>query len=86
VAAALAPKDPISNLTIAIYEHQHGNPRDAIRFYQIALAGMDDPLEQAKLYQNMGVAYRDIGDHEQFEQCIQKSFALRRAAAAAHKH
>ncbi len=81
-AAAIAPADPISNLSLGVYEHQHGNLQDAIRMYKVALAGMDDPLEQAKLYQNLAVAYRDLGDHDQFEQCIQKSFALRRAAMA----
>jgi len=46
---------------------------------------MDDPLEQAKLYQNMALAYRDLGNQEQFLECVRKSVALRRAAAAS-KH
>lgn len=84
-AAAIAPNDPVSNLTIAIYEHTHGNPQDAIRLYKAAVAGMDDPLEEAKLYQNLAVAYRDVGDRGQFEMYIRKSMELRRLATE-HKH
>lgn len=83
-AAAISPSDPSANLTIAIYEHQHGHPQEALRLYKVVLAGMDDPLEQAKLYQNMAVAYRDLGNHAQFVECWQKSVALRRSASG-HK-
>ena len=46
---------------------------------------MDDPLEEAKLYQNLAVAYRDVGDRGQFEMYIRKSMELRRLATE-HKH
>jgi hypothetical protein len=45
---------------------------------------MDDPLEQAKVYQNMAVAYRDLGDHAQFAECARMMVKLRHSAAA-HK-
>jgi len=72
-ALAILPSEPTSSLMLAIYEHQHGNPQEAIRLYKVAVAGMDDPLEQAKLYQNMAVAYRDLGDQVQFAKYIRMS-------------
>ncbi len=84
-ALLIAPTDPTANLVVGVYEQQHGNTQDAMRRYKAALAGMDDPLEQAKLYQNMALAYRELGNQEQFAECMQKSAALRRAAAAS-KH
>jgi tetratricopeptide (TPR) repeat protein len=83
-ALAILPSEPTSSLMLAIYEHQHGNPQEAIRLYKVAVAGMDDPLEQAKLYQNMAVAYRDLGDQVQFAKYIRMSAALRQSAAG-HK-
>ncbi len=61
-AAALNPTDSGSNLAIALYEQGRNNLPEAIRRYKIALIEMYDPLEQAKLYQNLAIAYRDAGD------------------------
>jgi tetratricopeptide (TPR) repeat protein len=47
---------------------------------------MDDPLEQAKGYQNMGVAYRDMGDHDRAMECFRKSVELREAASKLRAH
>ena len=62
-ALVILPNDPGANLSIAINLQGRGNPAEAIRYYKVAISGMDDPLEQAKAYQNMAVAYRDMGDH-----------------------
>src|SRR5579875_37915 len=61
-AAAVNPNDSGSNLAIALYEQGHGDLQQAIRHYKAALIEMDDPLEQAKVYQNMAIAYRDAGE------------------------
>jgi hypothetical protein len=58
--AALNPDDAGSNLAIALDDQQHGNFEDAIRQYQKALPELDDPIEQAKAYQNMAVVYQDM--------------------------
>ncbi len=76
--AAIVPNDAGSNLAIAIYEQNHGNPQDSIKRYKRAIAGMDDPLEQAKAYQNMGLAYRDLGDQQKAGECFNKAEMLRR--------
>jgi tetratricopeptide (TPR) repeat protein len=83
-AAAILPSDPVSGLTLAVYEQQHGDPQEAIRLYQVGLVGMDDPRQQATLYQNLAIAYRDVGDQEQFVKYIRMAAALRQSAAG-HK-
>jgi tetratricopeptide (TPR) repeat protein len=63
---------------MALYEQQHGNPREAIRLYRNSLVETDDPLERAKVFQNMSVAYRDIGDDAQAAECLRKMVKLRK--------
>jgi hypothetical protein len=77
VASALNPTDSGSNLAIAIYEQQHGNLQEAIQRYNRALIEMDDPLEQAKLYQNLSIAYRDAGEIPQSADAFSKMKKLR---------
>jgi protein O-mannosyl-transferase len=77
IAAAIYPEDERSNLAIAIYEQQHGHPAEAIPFYKRAIAELDDPLEQANAYQNLAVAYRDVGNAPQSVECLRKAVQLR---------
>jgi hypothetical protein len=78
VAAAINPTDSGSNLAIAIYEQGRGNLQEAIRRYNLALIEMDDPLEQAKLYQNLSIAYRDAGEIPQSADAFAKMKKLRK--------
>ncbi len=78
VASALNPTDSGSNLAIAIYEQQHGNLQEAIQRYNRALVEMDDPMEQAKLYQNLSIAYRDAGEIPQSAEAFSKMKKLRK--------
>ena len=80
-AASLNPTDSGSNLAIALYEQAKGNLPEAIRRYKAALVEMEDPLEQAKAYQNMAIAYRDMGDIQQSVDTYAKSKKLRALAA-----
>ena len=41
---------------------------------------MTDPLEQAKAYQNMGMAFRAVGDAAEAAECFRKSAQLRQSA------
>jgi len=77
VAVAISPKDSPGNLAIALWEQQHGNPQEAVRRYKIALIEMADPFEQAKVYQNMAVAYRDLGMVPEWTECLRKAARLR---------
>jgi len=81
VAAAINPTDSGSNLAIALYDQATGNLPEAIRRYKAALVEMQDPLEQAKAYQNMAIAYRDEGDIQQSVDAYAKSKKLRALAA-----
>ncbi|MGB9256205.1 MAG: hypothetical protein WCC25_15310 [Candidatus Korobacteraceae bacterium] len=81
VAAAFNPTDAGSNLAIALYEQATGNLPEAIRRYKAALVEMVDPLEQAKAYQNMAIAYRDEGQVQQSVDAYARSKKLRALAA-----
>lgn len=82
VAGDLNPEETAPNLFIAIYEQGRGNLQESVRRYRMALRGMDDPLEQAKALQNLAVAYRDLGDHQQAVDCLRRAAELRKAAKA----
>ena len=77
-AAAIYPDDTAANLAIAIDEQSRGNLQESVRRYKVAIRGMDDPLEQAKAYQNLAVAYRDLGDIPQSVECLRRAARLRR--------
>ena len=79
-ALAWNPTDAGSNLSVAIYEQQHGDLQDAIRHYRKSLIEMDDALERAKVYQNMAVAYRDMGDIDQSVDYLRAAARLRKPA------
>ncbi len=76
-AAAIMPTDSGSNLAIAIYEQQRGNLQEAITRYKQSLVEMSDPLDRAKAYQNLGVAYRDLGESQKAHECFAKALKLR---------
>ena len=75
-AAAIMPTDSGSNLAIAIYEQQRGNLQEAITRYKQSLVEMSDPLDRAKAYQNLGVAYRDLGESQKAHECFVKALKL----------
>jgi tetratricopeptide (TPR) repeat protein len=78
VVAAINPTDSGANLAIAIDQQGRGNLQEAIRRYKLALIEMDDPLEEAKLYQNLSIAYRDAGEIPQSAEAFAKMKKLRR--------
>ena len=71
------PTDAGVNVFLALDEQKHGNNREAIHLYQNALKDMDDPLERAKAYQNMAIAYHSLGDAINAEECQRKAAKLR---------
>jgi hypothetical protein len=74
------PTDPAANLAVALYDQRIGKQEEAINLYRNALREMSDPLEQAKAYQNMAVAYRTLGDSTKSAECFRKSVQLRQNA------
>lgn len=82
-AIAVHPDDSLSNLSLGIYEQQHGDPTSALARYEIALQDMSiERKDRANIYQNMSVAYRDLGDHAKAHEAYQKAVELREEDAA----
>ena len=73
-AAALFPEDPNSNLNIGTYEQMHGNLAAAIERYKFAANVSRNVRTKARAYNNLGYAYKDIGDlssaRESFQQAV----------------
>ncbi len=82
-ASAIKSDDPASNLAIAIYEQNRGNLLEAVRRYKRVVVELDDPEELAKAYQNLAVAYRDLGDMQDMADSMRRVAKLR---ALAPKH
>jgi tetratricopeptide (TPR) repeat protein len=79
-AAAIYPWDFLSNLNIALYEQQRGNLQQAIARYKRALPETPNIENATKIYINMGIAYRDLGDLTMADKCFDRASRLRREA------
>ena len=62
-AAEINPQDPISQLNVGLYEHQHGKMKEAIPRYLFVVGRTPDPDLQVSALGNLGSAYRMIGDY-----------------------
>jgi tetratricopeptide (TPR) repeat protein len=63
-ALALNPDDPVANVNVAFWEHDHGNLPAAIEHYKKALSSAknDDAEIKIRAATNLGYAYRALGD------------------------
>ena len=78
-AAAANPDDGVSNFQIGLYEQKQGNPADAITRYQQALHDQSQGLENtATLWENMGIAYRALGNSGKARECFENAASFRR--------
>jgi len=69
-AMAIHPVDPISTFNLGFYQQAHGNLEQAIEYYKKATILTTSPALKIKALNNMGLAYRDLGDGEQARQCF----------------
>ena len=73
-AAALNPTDPNVNLNLGTYEQSRGSLPQAIERYKAAITFARDPKLMARAYNNLGYAYRELGDYpdglQSFEQAV----------------
>ena len=78
-AVSINPDDPDSNLNIGSYEQQQRNFPQAIAQYKKVISATQDSavvnaVERAKAFDNMGYAYRELGDlplaRESFEAAV----------------
>jgi protein O-mannosyl-transferase len=72
-AAEGRPMDPDVNLDIAMIEHQRGNRRLAIPYYEKVLAVSQNPQIISQVWANMGHAYSDLGNIARARECYEAS-------------
>ena len=77
-ALAIYADDPTSNMQIAMFDHQHGNFSEAILHYQkmIDIMPNDSGPRKAEIYNDMGYAYRDLGDLADAKRSFDSALAL----------
>ncbi len=75
-AAAIHPVDPISNFNIGFYEQRHGDLEQAIEQYKKAIILTTSPSLKIQAWNNMGFAYRDLGNSEQARECFEAAKKL----------
>jgi protein O-mannosyl-transferase len=74
-AVALDPTDPNSTMNIGTYEQAHGNLPAAIELYRKAAEMARNPKVKARAYNNLGYAYKDIGDLADARTSLQSAVA-----------
>jgi len=75
-AAAIDPDDPVSNMNIGTYEHSHGNLQLAIEYYKKAASLARNPKLKADALNNLGYAYKDMGDYADARHNLEAAVAV----------
>ncbi|MGB8769873.1 MAG: tetratricopeptide repeat protein, partial [Candidatus Korobacteraceae bacterium] len=80
-AVAINPDDPDGNLNIGGYEQQHRNFAQAIAQYKKVISVTQDSAVlnagvRAKAFNNMGHAYRELGDLQPARESFESALAL----------
>jgi protein O-mannosyl-transferase len=75
-AAEEEPANVDVNLTAAFAEHENGNLRQEIRYYENVLAVSKDDQINAQVWANMGHAYSRLGDHAHAKVCYQAALRI----------
>lgn len=76
-ASALGPDEGLSNMYVGYDQQKQGHLAEAISRYQHALHDINLGYgDQAHIYRNMAVAYRDMGDLEKANECYAKAVSL----------
>jgi hypothetical protein len=75
-AAAIHPVDPISAFNIGFYDQVHGNLSGAIEQYQRAIILTTNPAVKIKAWNDMGRAYRALGNDGQARACFAEARKL----------
>jgi protein O-mannosyl-transferase len=70
LAAEIHPVDPVSNFNIGFYAQEHGDYNLAIEQYRKAILLTTSPSLKIKAWNNMGLAYRAVGDPDKARECF----------------
>jgi tetratricopeptide (TPR) repeat protein len=62
-AVEINPQDPIGQLNVGLYEHQHGKIEEAVVRYLFVVSKTPDRDLQVSALGNLGSAYRMLGDY-----------------------
>lgn len=76
-ASELDPTDPMSRLNLAAYAQRKGHPEEAIQEYAKVITSTRDPRLRATAFNDMGWAYKEIGDVPHAKASFQAAVALR---------
>ena len=71
------PADASRIMSLAEAEHRRGERREAILYYQKALAVSENQEWNAQMYANMGHAYGDLGDIANARKCFREAQKIR---------
>jgi hypothetical protein len=69
-AAAIHPVDPISAFNIGFYDQEHGDLYGAIEQYKKAIILTTSPSVKVQAWNDMGIAYRSLGNAQQARECF----------------
>jgi hypothetical protein len=75
-AAAIHPVDPISAFNIGFYDQEHGDLYGAIEQYRRAILLTASPSVKMQAWNDMGVAYRSLGNTQQAHECFEAAKRL----------
>ena len=76
LAVAIHPVDPISTFNIGFYEQEHGDLYGAIDYYRKAIILTTSKAVKIKAWNDMGIAYRKLGDPQQAHECFESARKL----------
>lgn len=76
-AAEMQPGNVDINLNVAFLEHQRGNLRQAIQYYEKVLAVSKTASVNAQVLANMGHAYSSLGDEARAKECYLEAERVR---------
>ena len=75
-ALAIDPSVAVSNMNVGICEQTRGNAPLAIEQYKKTIRLTRDPLLKAKAYNNLGYAYKDLGDYADAQASLQAAVTV----------
>jgi hypothetical protein len=75
-AANIHPVDPISAFNIGFYDQEHGDLYGAIEQYKKAIILTTSPSVKIQAWNDMGIAYRSLGNAQQAHECFEAAKRL----------
>ena len=84
-ALRINPSDPLANFNIGARLHLGGQLGAAIAHYEITVGQDTNPILRAQGYENMGTAYRQLGDYSRAAESYRKAMLCNPQKTSLHK-